>query len=151
MLKIALGEDVFVNYINNSDLYIDKSLFIKDIIDSQSKISLITRPRRFGKTLNMTMLQAYFKKTDKDYAPLFHNLKIWQQGENYTSKQGKYPVIFITLKDMFSHAIKTNASLGKAILTGLTKIAEKSLFSKLNHFISYNVLEKEFNYENFKL
>ncbi len=249
MVKIALGEDVFINYMQNSNLYIDKSLFIRDVIDDAKKVLLITRPRRFGKTLNMTMLKAFFditsKKAEENCEKYFKGLNIWQCGEEYTSHFAKYPVIFMSLKDiesnnwadcyegfkgkiselfegyteimdvlsesekavyndilfrkadkvdfyramgslsewlnryygenvillideydapindgytygyaedvilfmknMFSFAMKTNPFLHKAVITGLTKIAGKSLFSKLNHFTSYNVLRKDFS------
>jgi len=255
MLRLALGEDVFENYIQNSEIYIDKSLFIQDIIDNTNKVLLITRPRRFGKTLNMTMLKAFFDVKNNEqkhqYAKYFENLNIWKCDDKYLSHFGKHPVVFMTLKggsnrnwedcydwlklkiaqvfkdhrviidslneedkkyyndilletanrvkfanaigdllrwlhryygempillideydaplndgfnndysikivdfmrDMFSYAMKTNTSLQKAVLTGLTKIAGKSLFSTLNHFTSYNILEDEFSqYFGFK-
>ncbi|MBR3003215.1 MAG: AAA family ATPase, partial [Clostridia bacterium] len=74
---------------------------IKNIIDSTSSVSLITRPRRFGKTLNMSMLRYYFDINNKQEAEqMFKGLKIMEQGEEYTSKMGAYPVIYITLKDV---------------------------------------------------
>ena len=79
--------------------YIDKTLLIKDILDEQAKVTLFTRPRRFGKTLNMDMLRTFFEKTDTDTSIYFTNKKIWQQGETYTQHQGKYPVIFLSFKD----------------------------------------------------
>ncbi len=107
MPRIALGEDVFENYITNSDIYIDKSLFILDVIDNANKVLLITRPRRFGKTLNMTMLRAFFdikrKKSGEDFGKYFTNLKVWQCGEKYISHYGKYSVLFLTLKDIESN------------------------------------------------
>ncbi|MBE6842029.1 MAG: AAA family ATPase, partial [Ruminococcus sp.] len=65
-----------------------------------SKISLITRPRRFGKTLNLSMIQRFFEKTEESNAYLFENLKISREGEEYLKHQGKYPVITISLKGM---------------------------------------------------
>ena len=79
--------------------YIDKTEFIKHIIDNQSSVVLITRPRRFGKTLNMTTLRYYFDNRVTDAKELFHNLKIMQLGEEYTSKMSDYPCIYMTLKD----------------------------------------------------
>ncbi|MCD8200824.1 MAG: AAA family ATPase, partial [Clostridia bacterium] len=75
--------------------YVDKSLLIKDLVDSQVEVSLITRPRRFGKSLNMDMLKTFFEKTDEDTSVYFRDLKIWDCGEKYTSMQGKYPVIHL--------------------------------------------------------
>lgn len=79
--------------------YVDKTLLIKDILDEAAAISLFTRPRRFGKTLNMNMLRTFFEKTEEDTSKYFKDKKIWQQGEEYTSHQGKYPVIFLSFKD----------------------------------------------------
>lgn len=79
--------------------YVDKTLLIKDILDEAAAISLFTRPRRFGKTLNMNMLRTFFEKTEEDTSKYFIDKKIWQQGEEYTSHQGKYPVIFLSFKD----------------------------------------------------
>ena len=79
--------------------YVDKTLLIKDILDEAAAISLFTRPRRFGKTLNMNMLRTFFEKTEEDTSKYFKDKKIWQQGEDYTSHQGKYPVIFLSFKE----------------------------------------------------
>lgn len=79
--------------------YVDKTLLIKDIIDEQPMVSLFTRPRRFGKTLNMDMLRTFFEWTEEDNAHYFKDKEIWACGEKYRSYQGKYPVIFITFKD----------------------------------------------------
>ena len=80
--------------------YVDKTLFIKEILDESAVISLFTRPRRFGKTLNMDMLRTFFEKTELDTSKYFTNKQIWQQGEEYRKHQGKYPVIFLCLKDI---------------------------------------------------
>lgn len=79
--------------------YVDKTLLIKELLDERAAITLFTRPRRFGKTLNMDMLRTFFEKTDADTSTYFTDKKIWQAGEKYTSQQGKYPVIFLSLKD----------------------------------------------------
>lgn len=80
--------------------YVDKTLFIKDFIDERPIVSLYTRPRRFGKTLNMDMLRTFFEKTKEDTSRYFIDKKIWACGESYQSFQGKYPVIFLTFKDV---------------------------------------------------
>ena len=100
MARIAIGESDFKMLRLKDSYYIDKSLFIKDIMDDASKVALITRPRRFGKTLNMSMLRYYFDCTQKYTKELFDGLKIMEQGEKYTSKQGYYPCIYMTLKDV---------------------------------------------------
>ncbi len=79
--------------------YVDKTLMLKDILDDSSSFVLFTRPRRFGKTLNMDMLRTFFEKTDEDTSRYFKDKKIWAQGEEYTCHQGKYPVIFLSFKD----------------------------------------------------
>ena len=100
MQGIGLGISDFKALRIRDNYFIDKSLFIKDIIDNQSGVVLITRPRRFGKTLNMSMLRYYFDCERKNTKELFNGLKILEQEEKYTSKQGYYPCIYITLKDV---------------------------------------------------
>ena len=80
--------------------YIDKTMMIKDFLDERPMVSLFTRPRRFGKTLNMDMLRTFFEKTDEDTSIYFKDKNIWRCGKKYRDYQGKYPVIFITLKDV---------------------------------------------------
>lgn len=80
--------------------YVDKTLLIKEILDEKVNVALFTRPRRFGKTLNMDMLRTFFEKTAEDTGRYFRDKKIGQQGEKYTSQQGQYPVIFLSLKDI---------------------------------------------------
>ena len=80
--------------------YVDKTLMIRDFIDDRPQVSLFTRPRRFGKTLNMDMLRTFFEKTDEDTSIYFKDKKIWSCGEKYQAYQGIYPVIFITFKDV---------------------------------------------------
>ena len=99
MYGIGIGESDFKILRIKKDYYIDKTKYIKDIIDNRSKVLLITRPRRFGKTLNMSMLRYYFDCTKKDSKELFKGLEIMKQEEKYTSKLGYYPCIYLTLKD----------------------------------------------------
>ena len=80
--------------------YIDKTMMIKDFIDERPMVSLFTRPRRFGKTLNMDMLRTFFEKTEEDTSVYFRDKKIWSCGQKYRDYQGKYPVIFVTFKDI---------------------------------------------------
>ena len=100
MEGIGIGVSDFKILRIRQNYYIDKTMFIKDIIDNQSSVILITRPRRFGKTLNMSMLRYYFDCTQKDNKELFKNLKIMKEGVKYTSKIGCYPCIYLTLKDV---------------------------------------------------
>ena len=100
MAGIGIGESDFKALRIRQNYYIDKTMYIKDIIDNESRVILVTRPRRFGKTLNMSMLKYYFDCRQKDNIELFKGLKILNQEEKYTSKLGTYPVIYITLKDV---------------------------------------------------
>ena len=97
---IGIGESDFKALRIRNNYFIDKSMYIKDIIDNQSRVALMTRPRRFGKTLNMSMLRYFFDCDVKDAKELFEGLKIMEQGEEYTSKLGAYPCIYLTMKDL---------------------------------------------------
>ena len=80
--------------------YVDKTLLIKEFLDQKPLVSLFTRPRRFGKTLNMDMLRVFFEISDEDTSQYFADKAIWKCGEEYRKHQGKYPVIFLTFKDV---------------------------------------------------
>ena len=80
--------------------YVDKTLLIKEFLDHKQLVSLFTRPRRFGKTLNMDMLRVFFEISDKDTSQYFRDTAIWKCGQEYRAHQGKYPVIFLTFKDV---------------------------------------------------
>ena len=80
--------------------YVDKTLLIRDFLNALPMVSLFTRPRRFGKTLNMDMLRVFFEKTPEDTSIYFKDKYIWQCGDYYTKHQGQYPVIFLSFKDI---------------------------------------------------
>ncbi|MCR5639712.1 MAG: AAA family ATPase [Lachnospiraceae bacterium] len=80
--------------------YVDKTMMIKEFLDDKPLVSLFTRPRRFGKTLNMDMLRVFFELSQDDTSVYFKDKAIWKCGESYTQHQGKYPVIFLTFKDV---------------------------------------------------
>ena len=80
--------------------YVDKTLLIRDFLDTKPMVSLFTRPRRFGKTLNMDMLRVFFEKTQEDTSVYFRDKKIWKCGAAYTQHQGQYPIVFLTFKDV---------------------------------------------------
>ncbi|MBD5394797.1 MAG: AAA family ATPase [Lachnospiraceae bacterium] len=80
--------------------YVDKTLLIKEFLDKKPLVSLFTRPRRFGKTLNMDMLRVFFEISKEDTSIYFKDKAIWQCGQEYTKHQGAYPVIFLTFKDV---------------------------------------------------
>ena len=80
--------------------YVDKTLLIRDFLNAIPMVSLFTRPRRFGKTLNMDMLRVFFEKTPEDTSIYFKDKYIWQCGDYYIKHQGQYPVIFLSFKDV---------------------------------------------------
>ena len=85
---LPIGIDDFKELISNNYYYIDKTLFIKEILDRRGKVSLFTRPRRFGKTLNLSMLQHFFENTEytpdrEPHKALFEGLAIMQAGDEY--------------------------------------------------------------------
>ena len=80
--------------------YVDKTLLIRDFLDQKPLVSLFTRPRRFGKTINMDMLRVFFEISEEDTSVYFRDKAIWTCGEEYTKHQGRYPVIFLTFKDV---------------------------------------------------
>jgi len=100
---LPVGRSHFEKVIEGGFYYVDKTLFIKDIIDNSAEVTLCTRPRRFGKTLNQTMLKCFFEDTSpfggKDTRTLFNGLKIESAGDKYMNHQGKYPVIFLSFKE----------------------------------------------------
>lgn len=100
---IPIGIDNFKEIITGRYYYVDKTLLIKELLDLTGKVNLFTRPRRFGKTLNLSMLQAFFENTgdeeeNQKRRELFKHLQIMNAGDAYTSHMGQYPVIFLTLK-----------------------------------------------------
>ncbi len=102
-MKLPIGYDNFRSIIEKNLTFVDKSLFIKDFIDDEgTQVALITRPRRFGKTLNLSMLHHFFAAEvhGKPTNGLFKGLKIMEQGDLYGQHQGKYPVVFMSFKDI---------------------------------------------------
>jgi hypothetical protein len=125
MKRIVQGIDNFKKLIDASAYYVDKTLLIKDLIDSNNQIVLVTRPRRFGKTLNMSMLRYFFEKKecrkhmfeDVDTAYLFEDLNIWNHGEEYKYEQGQYPTIYLTFKNAKQNNWKDTYENLKAIIS----------------------------------
>ena len=96
--------------------YVDKTLLLRDFLDERPQVSLFTRPRRFGKTLNMDMIRTFFEKTDEDTSVYFRDKKIWSCGEEYRRYQGKYPVIYVTFKDVKCETWETTFDMISKIL-----------------------------------
>lgn len=100
---LPIGVDNFEKIIQENYYYIDKTLFIKELLNQKGEVNLFTRPRRFGKTLNLSMLRYFFEdtgneETNVERRKLFEGLKIMNAGEKYTKRQTSVPVIFLTLK-----------------------------------------------------
>ena len=106
MLRLPVGIIDYREIIDNGYYYVDKTLFIKDFIDELPKVVLFTRPRRFGKTMMMNMLKTFFEKSDENTSRYFEKQKIWGCGKKYRDYQGRYPVIFISFKDVKKNSWK---------------------------------------------
>jgi len=98
---VPIGVEDYKEIIDNKNAYVDKTLLIKEFWQDGGKVILVPRPRRFGKTLNLSMLKYFFEKTNQNNTNLFENTNIWAFAE-YRDLQGKYPVIFLTFKDIKS-------------------------------------------------
>lgn len=106
MPVISIGNQNFESVRINHAFYIDKTLFIKEWWESQDIVTLITRPRRFGKTLNMSMVEQFFSNSYADRADLFEGLAIWKD-EKYRKMQGSYPVIALSFADIKGNNYET--------------------------------------------
>ena len=102
---VPVGIEDFERIINEDYYYVDKTMLIEELLINRAPVTLFTRPRRFGKTLNMSMIKYFFDvKNKEENKKLFENLKI--SNSEYMSEQGKYPVIFISLKDLKGNSWK---------------------------------------------
>lgn len=102
-MRLPIGYSDFKNIVDEKFDFVDKSLLIKEVIDDAGVI-LITRPRRFGKTLNMSMLRYFFELSSDDRTYLFKNLKISSETDLLLKHQGQYPMIYLTFKDVKEHS-----------------------------------------------
>lgn len=144
---IGIGIQGFGKLIENDCLYIDKTYFIKDWWENKDDVTLITRPRRFGKTLTMNMLEKFFSIK---YAgsSIFEGLSIWKY-EKYRKMQeayvnGYWEQMADLIRKMFSSALKDNRYLERALMTGITRISKESVFSDLNHLKVVTVISKKY-------
>jgi len=129
MKKTPIGISDFREIIENNYYFVDKSLFIKEIIEDDSKVILIPRPRRFGKTLNMTMLKYFFQRSESENISLFKNLEI-SKYKNMTKLQGNYPVIYITFKDMKHYNFNNCIEAISFLMAGIFQEFKANLYSK---------------------
>ena len=116
--KISIGNQGFDNIREKKYFYIDKTAFIKEWWDSGDNVTLITRPRRFGKTLNMSMLNCFFSNRYAGRSDLFEGLSVWED-EKYRQLQGTYPVIFISFADVKANNIQDAKTQVKMKVTEL--------------------------------
>ena len=104
--RIAVGMENYKEIIEKNCCYVDKTLFVKALLDKGGKVNLFTRPRRFGKTLMLSMLRTFFEldmendRAEKGYSRYFEGMKIMHAGDQYTAHMGKYPVINLSLKSV---------------------------------------------------
>ncbi len=116
MKRISTGIENFKELLDNNYYYVDKTKLIEDVLSD--KVTLYTRPRRFGKTLNMSMLYYFFSNKEKENAYLFDGLYISKQQEA-KSYQNQYPVIFLTLKDMNNNNFQSQVYKFSSIIAGI--------------------------------
>ncbi|MEM8526482.1 MAG: AAA family ATPase [Bacteroidota bacterium] len=95
--QLQIGHSDFKSFVEANGYFVDKTLLIQEVIDAPFQVLVIPRPRRFGKSLNLSMLKYYFDIRGKDN--LFKDYKIWQSGTKYKGERGKFPVIHISLKN----------------------------------------------------
>ena len=155
---ISIGNQSFESMRERDNFYVDKTSFIKEWWENEDIVTLITRPRRFGKTLNMNMLECFFSNKYKDRGDLFEGLDIWKE-EKYRKLQGTYPLIFLSFADVkkdnfkdtkndiisiINEAYKQHSYLiGSNILTD----AEKGIFDKFENYSKNTDVNKEISTE----
>ena len=145
-LPLPVGVSGYIETVSNY-YYVDKTLLIRDILDALPKVSLFTRPRRFGKTMNMDMLRVFFEKTDQDNSVYFTEKAIWACGDYYRSFQGKYPVIYLSFKDVkFNSWQSAQKCIADIIRLEYARHDELMNSSRLNSF-EKNYYEKLINGE----
>jgi len=141
---VGIGHQDFEQMIMKNNFYIDKTMFIKEWWENDDDVTLITRPRRFGKMLNLNMTACFFSVRYAGRSDLFQSLSIWRD-EKYRKLQRTYPVIFLSFAGVketsFPDARKSICqiiknlynNLERAIMTGITRVSKESVFSDLNH------------------
>ena len=118
--QIIIGTDSFEKIIKGNCFYIDKTLFIKEFLENRGEVTLITRPRRFGKTMNMSMLEHFFDM-NKDSSALFEGLKIMEHTDIVEAYLNKYPVISLTLKNVELDTYEASIQRIKTLISGICR------------------------------
>lgn len=131
LLNLPLGVSEYKEA-SQSYYYVDKTLLIKEIIDKGAKVTLFTRPRRFGKTLNMSMLKCFFELSEEDNSIYLKDKMIWKEGKKYRDELGQYPVIYLTLKDVKKDNWNDTLSNFSSLIA--EEYIRHDIINNLNHF-----------------
>lgn len=127
-LPCGVGKSSYIE-LSQECYYVDKTLLIKELLDENNEVTLFTRPRRFGKTSAMSMLQTFFEKTGEDCSRYFKDKKIWDAGAVYLNHMGRYPVIALTFKDVkYSEWGNTRQAISQTVKDEYKR--HKELFGK---------------------
>lgn len=158
MRKISIGKQDYESLITSGCFYVDKTYFIKEWWESQDDVTLITRPRRFGKTLNMSMLECFFSNKYAGRGDLFEGLSIWND-EKYRQLQGTYPVIFISFAEIKANNFKDTKNVMVSVINDVYKQhsylledailtdAERNLFRQLDDYSKNTNVDKDISNE----
>ena len=155
---VAIVKHSFESIREKDNFYVDKTLFIREWWDSDDSVTLITRPRRFGKTLNMDMIKCFFSNEYKNRGDLFEGLDIWKD-EKYRELQGTYPVIFLSFAEIKKNNFKDTKNdiisiINEAykqhsylIRSNVLTDAEKGIFDKFDNYSKDTDVSKEMSNE----
>lgn len=158
MRKVSIGKQDYESLITSGCFYVDKTYFIKEWWESQDDVTLITRPRRFGKTLNMSMLECFFSNKYAGRGDLFEGLSIWND-EKYRQLQGTYPVIFISFAEIKANNFKDTKNDMVSVINDVYKQhsylleddmltdAERNLFRQLDDYSNNTNVNKDISNE----
>lgn len=158
MCKVSIGKQDYESLIKSGCFYVDKTYFIKEWWESQDDVTLITRPRRFGKTLNMSMLECFFSNKYAGRGDLFEGLSIWND-EKYRQLQGTYPVIFISFAEIKANNFKDTKNDMVSVINDIYKQhsylleddmltdAERNLFRQLDNYSNNTNVNKDISNE----
>ena len=158
MRKVSIGKQDYESLIKSGCFYVDKTYFIKEWWESQDDVTLITRPRRFGKTLNMSMLECFFSNKYAGRGDLFEGLSIWND-EKYRQLQGTYPVIFISFAEIKANNFKDTKNDMVSVINDIYKqhsylleddmltAAERNLFRQLDNYSNNTNVNKDISNE----
>lgn len=158
MRKVSIGKQDYESLIKSGCFYVDKTYFIKEWWESQDDVTLITRPRRFGKTLNMSMLECFFSNKYAGRSDLFEGLSIWND-EKYRQLQGTYPVIFISFAEIKANNFKDTKNDMVSVINDIYKQhsylleddmltdAERNLFRQLDNYSNNTNVNKDISNE----